>query len=200
MKKVIVLGATGGIGRLVIQQLNHSKEIKQTAFVRNSVKLIPEQSKDITVIEGDILDTNKLEIALQGQGVLIAAVSGDIFGQAKSIVKALITSGVSRIIWVTGLGIHHEVPRTVGEMLNYYVNKYPEYVHAADTIMNSGITYTLVRAAHLRDGSNMSYYLQKEGEDIYIEVVDRCAVAKFIVDMILDSDGLGENESLGITN
>ncbi len=137
---------------------------------------------------------------MQGQDIVVAAVSGDIYGQSLSIVKASNKAGIAKVIWVTGLGIHHEVPGAVGEMLNYYVNKYPEYVQAADAIMNSGITFTLVRAAHLTDGNNMIYYLQKEGEDIHGETVDRCAVARFIVDIIIDTNGLGENESLGITN
>jgi Putative NADH-flavin reductase len=200
MKNILVLGATGGIGRLVVQQLNQLEYVKQAVYVRNASKLKPEDVAVATVLEGDVLDTEKLTEAMQGQEVVIAALAGDLPGQAKSIVKAMKQTKVTRVIWVTGLGIHHEVPGAVGEMLNYYVSRFPEYVQAADTIANSGIAYTLVRAANLTDGGNMEYFLSKEGENIHSESVTRSAVAKFIVDMIKDENNLGENDSLGITN
>ena len=185
---------------MVVQQLNQIEEVNQTVYVRNSSKLRTEEVAAVMVLEGDVLDTDRLAEAMQGQDMAVAALSGDLLGQAKSIVKAIRQTSVSRVIWVTGLGIHHEVPGAAGEMLNYYVSRFPEYVQAADTIANSGVTYTLVRAANLTDGSNMKYYLQKEGENIHDEAVDRCAVAKFIVDMVKDKNGLGENDSLGVTN
>jgi uncharacterized protein YbjT (DUF2867 family) len=200
MKNVLILGATGGIGSLAVRQLKQVADVKQTVYVRNSSKLRLEDIAAAAVLEGDVLDTESLTEAMQEQDTVIAALSGDLLAQAKSIVKAMKQTKVSRVIWVTGLGIHHEVPGAVGEMLNYYVSKFPEYVQAADAIANSGVTYTLVRAANLANGNNMKYYLQKESESIHSESVDRCAVAKFIVDMVRDKNGLGKNDSLGITN
>lgn len=199
MNNILVLGATGGIGSLVVSQLT-KVNVKQTIYVRNIKKLKKENLTSVTILEGDILDTTNLISAMKGQNIVIAALSGDLFGQALSIVAAAKQTNVSRIIWVTGLGIHHEVPGKIGEMLNYYVNKFPEYIQAADTIANSGIPYTLVRAANLTNGNNLTYYIQKEGEEIHSESVDRRAVAQFIVDMIKDTNNLGLNESLGVTN
>lgn len=85
-------------------------------------------------------------------------------------------------------------------MLSLLAKRMPEYVMASDKIMNSGICYTLVRAAHLVNGTNEEYYLSKEGEKIHSNSVCRSAIAKFVEDMIKDDRGLGENESLGITN
>lgn len=46
----------------------------------------------------------------------------------------------------------------------------------------------------------MEYHLTKEGEEIRKQSVTKCAVAKFIVDMIIDKNRLGEDDSIGITN
>jgi len=53
-------------------------------------------------------------------------------------------NNVKRIIWMTGMGIHHEVPGPIKEILEKLVMSQPHYVKAADTIMNSGLDYTLL--------------------------------------------------------
>jgi hypothetical protein len=92
------------------------------------------------------------------------------------------------------------VPGEIGKMLDSYVSRFPEYVKAADAIADSGVPYTLVRAAHVVDGDNMEYHLTKEGEEIRNELVTKCAIAKFIADIIADDDEFGKNDSIGITN
>lgn len=200
MKNVLVLGATGRIGRILMAMLKENQNIKQTAYVRDVEKLKSLGFSDVNAIQGDVLDADALAIAMQGQDIIAAILSGDLLKQANSIVRALKQSGVKRIIWVTGMGIHHEVPGEVGKMLDQLVIQFPEYVRAAESIVKSGTIYTLVRAAHLTDGHDENYYIQKEGEPLHSESVDRCAVAKFIADMITDVNGLGENESFGVTN
>ena len=85
--------------------------------------------------------------------------------QAENIVKSMKENKVKRIIWMTGMGIHHEVPGSIKALLDKLVESQPHYVRAADTIMNSGLDYTLLRGAHLTDGNNKKYYIQKGGED-----------------------------------
>jgi uncharacterized protein YbjT (DUF2867 family) len=199
-KKVLILGATGRIGRILTATLMKNQHVRQTAYVRDAEKLKTLGFPDINAIQGDVLDTEALTAAMQGQDTVAAILSGDLLKQANSIVRALQQSGVKRIIWITGMGIHHEVPGEVGKMLDRLVMQFPEYVQAADVIAGSETAYTLVRAAHLTDGHNENYHIQKEGEAIHSESIDRCAVAKFIADMITDNNGLGENDSLGITN
>jgi uncharacterized protein YbjT (DUF2867 family) len=200
MKKVLILGATGRIGRILVEMLKSNLDISLTAYVRDVQKAASIGLSDISVLKGNVLDTEALASVMRGQDTVAAVLSGDLLKQAKSIASALKQSEVKRIIWVTGMGIHHEVPGEVGAMLDRLVTRFPEYVRAADAIAESGTAYTLVRAAHLTDGDNEIYHIQKEGEPLHSESVDRCAVARFITDMITDVNGLGENESLGITN
>ena len=97
------------------------------------------------------------------------------------------------------MGIHHEVPGSIKELLDKLVESQPHYVRAADTIMNSGLDYTLLRGAHLTDGNNKEYYIQKEGEPLHSNTCDRIAVAEFI-GKIIDNFELYKNESIGVTN
>lgn len=200
MKNVLILGATGGIGHWVAEFLKEYPDFHQTVYVRNRQKLDSSIADIATVIDGDMTDVSGLEKAMVGQEIVVAALSGDWLGHAKAIVAAAKKTGVSRLVWVTGLGIHREVPGETGKILEYYVNRFPEYIEAADTIAASGIPYTLVRAANLMNGTNQTYYVQHEGEPVHAETVDRCAVAKYIVDhMITDAD-TSVNISVGITN
>ena len=73
---------------------------------------------------------------------------------AENVVKSMKENNIKRIIWMAGMGIHHEVPGKIKEILDKLVESQPHYVQAADTIMNSGLDYTLLRGAHLTDGEN----------------------------------------------
>lgn len=200
MKNVLVLGATGGIGNWVVKLLADIADIKQTVYVRTPAKLNLELAQRVEVLQGDVLDTDRLREAMKDKDIVVAALSGDWYGQAKSIVEAMPEKPLSHIFWVTGLGIHHEVPGKTGEILEYYVNRFPEYIKAADVIENSGVPCTLVRAANLTNGSNMDYHIQQEGQPLHAETVDRCAVAKCITDRINGAANLKENASIGVTN
>ena len=100
---------------------------------------------------------------------------------------------------MTGMRIHHEVPGSIKELLDKWVESQPHYVRAADNIMNSGLDYTLLRGAHLTDGNNKEYCIQKEGEPLHSNTCDRIAIAEFI-GKIIDNFELYKNESIGVTN
>lgn len=200
MGNILVLGATGGIGHWVAKLLTKTTDNPVTAYVRTAEKLDDTLKGKITILQGDVLNTDSLSAAMNNQDVVVAALSGDWLGQAKSIANAIKGKQISHVYWVTGLGIHREVPGETGKILEYYVNRFPEYIEAADVIANMGVPYTLVRAANLMNGDNMNYYVQSEGEPIHSESVDRCAVAKFIVDSITGKIDRETQNSCGITN
>jgi uncharacterized protein YbjT (DUF2867 family) len=200
-KRVLVLGASGKSGNLVVRLLLRQSSVRTTAYVRKSDSIRAAEVDGLEVLEGDVLETDKLADAMRCRDVVIACLSGDLLPQAKSIVEAVKLSGaISRIIWLTGMGIHHEVPGEVGKYLDAFVEKYPDYVRAADVIANSGYSYTLVRAAGLTDEDILEYHITTEGEEIRSQTVSRKAVARFIVDMVVSDSSLSENASLGITN
>lgn len=197
MKKIMVLGATGRIGKLLLPLLSKQGN-EVTAYVRNCKKATGAFFQNVTVLRGDVLNVEKLSDCIKGQDIVIAILSGDLLTYAKNIVSALRDNKVHRILWVTGMEIHHEVPGDVGKILDELCKEMPEYVQAADMIAASGTSYTLIRAAHLTDGTNVKYYVQHEGEALHANSVDRIAVAHFIADLIANHHGI--NESLGVTN
>lgn len=169
-----------------------------TAYLRSPQKAEECGFGEINIVQGDVLDTEKLAACLKENQVLVGILSGDLLRYAESITQALKSSSAERVIWVTGMGIHHEVPGATGKMLDMLVKKMPEYVQAADMIAESGTPCTLIRAAHLTDGKNGKYFVQHEGEKLHSNSVDRIAVANFIADLIEKNEGI--NESLGVTN
>ena len=70
---------------------------------------------------------------------------------------------MKRIIWITGMGIHHEIKGLRGKMLDMYAKQRPEYIKAADTIAASPAITTLLRCPGIKDGNNTKYFLTKEG-------------------------------------
>ena len=153
----------------------------------------------VRIIQGDALNADDVRRAMDGQDILLCSLEGDVLTMAKNIVSVLGETGVKRIIWITGMGIHHEIKGIRGMMLNQLAKKRPDYIEAADTIAASDAVTTLLRCPGIQDGDNEKYELTKEEVQPSHRNVDRAAIAQCMADMIAD-ETLGANESLGITN
>ena len=198
-KNVVVFGASGHTGRYILRQLDGMQEMAVSAFVRTPEKLADMKLTSVKIIQGDALNAADVALALQGQDVLLAALEGDVLTMAENILQAAKISGLKRIIWMTGMGIHHEIKGARGIMLDLLAKSRPEYIKAADRIAESGIPYTLLRCPGIQDGDKTAYDLTPEGVQPKNKPVDRAAIAKCMADMLLD-DSLGKNASIGITN
>ena len=174
-------------------------DIELSVFVRNPAKFGDMDMTGVNVMQGDALNAEDVCRAMGGQDVLLCSLEGDVLAMAKNIAAALEKTSVKRIIWITGMGIHHEIRGIHGIMLNQLAKKMPEYIQAADTIAASSAVTTLLRCPGIRDGENETYALTKDGEKPVCWFVDRAAIAQCMADMIAD-ETLGANESLGITN
>ena len=198
MKKVFILGATSPTGKVLLTHLQSSKNFDITCYVRSPEKL--SSFKNLKLIKGDITDQPSLSKAMKGMDIIITLLSGDTVKiQAENVIKSMKDNNIKRIIWMTGMGIHHEVPGPIKELLDKLVESQPNYVAAADLVMNSGLEYTLLRGAHLTDGNNKKYFTQKEGEPLRCNTCDRVAIAEFIGE-IIDNFELYKNVSIGLTN
>lgn len=199
MKKVVVFGASGKTGKYIVRKLNTIKDVELTAFVRTPSKLDGIDLTNVKVIQGDALNEKDVKKAMEGQDILIGSLEGDVQTMAKNIITALKDTSVKRIIWITGMGIHHEIKGIRGKMLGILAKTRPEYIKAADTIAASDAITTLLRCPGIQDGENEEYYLTKEGQQPRKNNIDREGIAKCMADMIFD-ESLGANDSLGITN
>ena len=199
MKKVVIFGAAGHTGKYITRKMQSMPDVEVSAFVRNPAKFGDMNVQDVNIIQGDALHAEDVKKAMEGQDILLCSLEGDVLTMANNIVNALQESSVKRIIWITGMGIHHEITGLRGIMLNILAKQRPEYIEAADTIAASQAVTTLLRCPGIQDGENETYYLTQEGKQPRKNNIDRAGIAKCMADMIED-ETLGVNESLGITN
>ncbi|PXW86966.1 nucleoside-diphosphate-sugar epimerase [Pseudogracilibacillus auburnensis] len=76
MKKVIVLGATGGMGYSLVNELVE-RGMEVTAFARNKDKLhhFFGNNSHITIYQGDVFSTNELMNAVKGNEIIFHAIN-----------------------------------------------------------------------------------------------------------------------------
>lgn len=105
--KLLIFGATGSIGReLVEQALNQGHTV--TAFVRNPSK-ITVQHKNLRIAQGDVLDPVAVENATFGQDIVLCTLGAGNKGVIRSegtrhIIEAMNKNKVQRLICQTTLG------------------------------------------------------------------------------------------------
>jgi len=88
--RVLIVGATGGTGRqLVAQALERGYAV--TALVRDPSRLQVDHAQ-LTVIQGDVLDTARVEAAMRGQEAVVSALGHKRFFRLASCPKELGTS------------------------------------------------------------------------------------------------------------
>ncbi len=197
MKHVLVLGAGGVLGSEITHQLEQLPNIRQTCY---DIRQIPYQRSNGRNICADVCNENALRQAVGDMDFVVCSLNGDWLSQAQTLVSVLHGRQDVRIIWVTGMGIHDEVVGIHALMCRRYAAMYPDYIQAADCIANSGIPYTLVRTADLRNSDDTNYHLHHAGEKAHSRYVSRAAVASLIVELIQSADHFGINQSIGITD
>lgn len=176
-----------------------AEDVELSVFVCNPDKFGDIDIDGVNIIKGDALNADDVRKAMEGQDIMLCSLEGDVLTMAKNIVSTLDKTGVRRIVWITGMGIHREITGARGIMLNMYAKKRPEYIEAADTIAASSAVTTLLRCPGIHDGDNEHYELTPEGVQPAHRDVDRAAIAKCMADIVED-EVLGANKSLGITN
>jgi len=194
MTKVLILGAYGQIARVTAALFLKEAGAQLTLYLRNAERLRDAGRADrVRIVEGDVLDTKTLEAAMAGQDVVYANLAGRLEEQARSIVKAMEATGVTRLIVISSMGIYDEVP---GET---YRNILDPYRNAARVIEASGLDYTILRPAWLNDRDEISYGTTQEGEPFKnaSTTVSRKSVADLVV-KLATTQGLEVRRSLGV--
>jgi putative NADH-flavin reductase len=108
--KLVIFGATGSIGRQLVQQALEQGH-HATAFVRNPTKL-EIQHANLTIVQGDVLNSAEVEQAVKGQEAVLCTLgsgqkrSGTVRSEGtKQIIQAMEKTGVHRLICQTTLGV-----------------------------------------------------------------------------------------------
>jgi uncharacterized protein YbjT (DUF2867 family) len=188
---VLILGANGQIARYAIDLFLNETDAQLTLYLRNSRRLRNIDSNRVRVIEGDVLDIEKLKEAMIGQDVVYANLAGDLEQMAKNIVEAMYATGVKRLIFISSMGIYDEVP---GEK---YGSILDPYRRSAEIIEASDLDYTILRPAWLTDQDEIDYETTQKGEPFKGRVVSRKSVADLVVKLALSPE-LEVRRSLGV--
>lgn len=161
--KVTIFGATGGTGKLVVEQAL-AKGHRVTAFTRSPHK-ISTKAETLTIIEGDILETDKVSDAIQGAEAIISAL-GPADNKAEFVISrgmqhilaAMEAHSVSRLIVSTGAGVGdpNDNPKLINRIINFMLktvskNVYEDMAETIRLVRASSTNWTIVRAPMLTD-------------------------------------------------
>lgn len=185
MTRVLVLGAGGQIARHVVAMLDSDADVSLTLFARSPAKLT-QTPANAKIVQGDVLDSAKLDSAVKGQDIVYANLTGEnLDAQAKGVIASMQAMGVKRLIFVLALGIYDEVPGKFGEWNNATIGEeLRPFRRAADAIEASKLDYTILRPAWLTDEDEVDYELTERNARFKGTVVSRKSVADLIVKMI----------------
>lgn len=190
MTHVLILGANGGIARQAIEFFLYESDVQLTLYLRNSDRLKYMESSRVQIMEGDVMDLEKLKEAMIGQDVVYANLAGALEGMANNIVEAMNTTGVKRLIWISSMGIYQKV---TGER-NIILEPYRK---SAAIIEASDLDYTILRAGWFTDEDEINYEITQKEEPFKGHDVSRKSVAALVVKLALTL-GLEVRHSIGV--
>ncbi|WP_409190972.1 NAD(P)-dependent oxidoreductase [Bradyrhizobium sp. RDM4] len=200
--KILVLGATGGTGRLIVSEaLARGHEV--TALVRS-----PEKAGDLKgarLIVGDIRDENALRNALRGQDTVVSALGtpASPFREVKllstatrALVTAMKAEQVSRLVCITGMGAGDSAGRG-GFLFDRLIfplllkNVYADKDRQEAVVRDSGLDWVLVRPSVLNDKPGRGAIRAiTDLSDFHGGSIARQDVATFVLDQIQGNNWL----------
>lgn len=206
--KVIVFGATGGVGRhLVARTAGAGHEV--TAFVRDASKVdaaLAEQS-NVNVFVGDALDSASVTAAIAGQDAVMIALassgglkkSDQLERMAGIIAPAMTAAGVQRIIVCASAGVDDELTGAIGKMVAFTL-RHPLRDHRAalDIYRAAGLDLTVARPMGLTDDDFAQYRRSDAGVPDSGRSIPRESVADFMVGALTDSATIGASVGLAV--
>jgi putative NADH-flavin reductase len=164
--KILVLGATGGTGRAVVDAaLERGWEV--TVFARSPDK-VGRTHERLRTVKGDVADRAALAAVLPGHDAVISAL-GQVRGSppdllrsaAAAVVAAMREAGVRRLILQSGAAVHVPGDPPPPLMQRMFVGALglvmpalaEDTQGAADLVRASDLDWTLVRPMRLTDGA-----------------------------------------------
>jgi putative NADH-flavin reductase len=185
--RVLVLGATGGIGKFVLEFAT-ARGHEVTAFVRSPQK-IALKSERLRVVPGDLLHADQLAQVLPGHDVVLSA-----FGPATlrrvttrgefgvALAAAMEGSGVRRALVVSS-GLLFEEQNAIGKLLRgtLFRNLLPDMTALETAMEQDALEWTIVRPPRLTNGPLTKSYSVADGRLPKGMTVSRACVADFMI-------------------
>ncbi|SIS43771.1 NAD(P)-dependent oxidoreductase [Salimicrobium flavidum] len=193
--KIIVFGATGGVGQHVVKQAL-DKGMEVTAFVRTPSKI--EVAHDLlNITQGDAFNKEEVAEAIAGQDAVVSCLgssrglkkSTEVEEMTKNIVTGMQERNVNRIIFTSSAGINGEMPGISGKIIMKILkNALRDHRNAVDYIQSHGLDFTIVRAMGLTNETPTGKYKEsKSGVPGKAKTIPRADVADFILKALNDN-------------
>ena len=183
--KVLVVGATGKTGRWVTTQLGASADMAVRALVRDRAKA--DFVAGVEVVEGDVLKPDTLRAAIADCEAVIcatgAAPSFDFTGPyqvdfvgTRNLVDVAKEAGVGRFVIVSSLCVSKFFhPLNLFWLVLYWKKQAEAY------IVNSGLTYTIVRPGGLRSEDSGEAIVMASADTLFEGGIAREKVAQVCI-------------------
>ncbi len=194
--QIALFGATGGTGRQTLEQAlaqGHSVN----ALVRTPAKLMLEHPQ-LTIIQGDVLDLEKVRECLSGCDVVICSLGSTannpdtiVSDGTRQIITAMQAAGSQRLIVVTSLGVgdsKDQVSFFFKTLMKTVLKKAIADKEVQEKLVReSGLDWIIVRPGGLTDGLRMDEYLFGTDKSIKAGQVSRADVADFLLKQLEDN-------------
>lgn len=164
--KISILGATGRVGQqLVALALQDGHQV--TALVRDPSKMLISDNQ-LTLVQGNALNKEDIERVLQGQDVVLSALSTDgtttLSESMPLMIEAMRKEGIQRIITVSTAGILQS--RIQPHLLRYQSDESKrkltraaeEHHKVYELLQQSELDWTMICPTYLPDGEYVGMY------------------------------------------
>lgn len=192
--KIIIFGATGGVGQELVQQaLEAGHEV--SVFVRTPSKL--DVTENVNVIVGDAKDQAAVTAAIAGHEAVLSGLgsttgmkkSNDLEIMGANIAAGMQANGVGRLVYCASAGVHGELTGAMGKVIMWLLrNPLADHRAALGHFAKAGLSLTIARPTSLSTGPLESDYLEAfEGMPTGKNVIARASVAHFMLKALNDS-------------
>ena len=192
MTKILILGANGQLARNTTRVLLRETDAELTLYLRRAGRLNNPDPARVTIVEGDVLDAKALKRAMAGHDVVYANLAGDMKRQAEHIVDAMHATAMTRLIFISSMGIYGEVP---GEQYRSVLDSYRD---SAAVIEASDLDYTILRPGWFTQQDEVSYQVTQKGDPFQGHHVSLNSLSALIVKLALNP-AMAVRRSLGVS-
>jgi putative NADH-flavin reductase len=206
--KLVIFGATGTVGRQVVQQaLEQGHTV--TAFARSLTKLDIHHPQ-LSFVTGDVMDASAVEQAIRGQDAVVCVLgSGKKLKSTirsegtQQIIQAMEKVGVRRLICQSTLGTGNSWSNLdfywKYVMFGFILRQvFADHERQEALVRNSNLDWTIVRPSAFTDGPHTGRYrhsFPSTDRNITLQI-SRADVADFILKQLLDQSSLHQTPSL----
>lgn len=210
----LVIGATGGSGRAVCDELLRRGH-RVTALSRHASALSPHSG--LTALDGDATDTDLLDRVMPGHDAVVVTLgisepalrvrlrgargtAGDVRSRGTAaVVAAAQRAGIRRVVVQSSYGVG-ETRRLLGRIdrLLFALLIKPQMDDTAvqeDVLRRSGLDWTIVQPVYLSDDDSVNHFLSTEG-DTRGRKVSRHGVARVHADLVEEGTLIGRTVSV----